>query len=226
MEDCSSGTPAESIFKIIHKSFLDRLDKMAAKSAHDAAKYWREHLAGLAPCQFPRLDGKSQQRTKRPMTVRINLQDSQKLQELVGSEESALQTTLRAVWALLLKCYTDSEDVCFGYQETGSGALDMVANGLGGMSVARLKIEDGTTLGEFVDFVKSEYTQSLPYLNHGPLGSARAMGTGEHQLFNTALVLRTAANSGVASPRSGPLNMTLPEEVSGVMKLHVCGQRC
>lgn len=192
---------------------------MVAKMANDAAKYWREHLAGLAPCQFPRLDGKSQQRTKRPMTVRVNLQESQKVQGLVGSEEPTLQATLRAAWALLLRCYTDSEDVCFGYQETGSGAVEQAGAALSDMSVARIKIQNDMTLKEFMDTVKGEYIQGLEYLNCEPLGSASVMGTADYQLFNTALVLRTAANVGTANPRSGPLNLTLPDEVNSSKSL-------
>ncbi|EEP79831.1 predicted protein [Uncinocarpus reesii 1704] len=180
--------------------------------AHNAAKHWQNHLAGLTPCQFPRLGAKSHQRTKRPMTVRMNLRESQKLQDLAVSGGAALPTVLRAVWALVLRCYTDSEDVCFGYQEIGSGAIHSEVNatkGLFGVPIARLQLNGDATLGELIELAQGEYSQCLPYHGHAPFARSS-----EHQPFNTMLVFRTSnvGASSDASVNSRPFNAILPEE--------------
>ncbi|KAI2087706.1 hypothetical protein LOZ35_006030, partial [Ophidiomyces ophidiicola] len=177
---------------------------------HESAEYWRHHLEELSPCQFPRLGAKGVQRTKRPMTVRMSLQDSIKLQEICSSGAIALPAILRAVWALVLRCYTDSEDVCFGYQETGSGQANSSS-----MAVARLKFSDEMTLDELVEAAKGEYTQSLPHHSYVSSGSFNAVKMGQQRPFNTVLVLRTLANVGktISSPAAaGPFNVMLPED--------------
>ena len=168
------------------------------------AKHWAYHLAGLAPCHFPRLASVGQAQ-KRPMTIKVNLEQSPQLQKLAASGGNALPGTLRAAWGLLLRCYTDSEDVCFGYQETGpmGGSVGT------GIPIARLSLGEDTSLGELVDMAKGEYAKSLPHHGNAPAGTA------ERQLFNTVLQLRSATNprttnGSIVAPR--PMNMVLPED--------------
>lgn len=175
-------------------------------AANVAAKHWESHLAGLAPCHFPRL-GSNDQAQKRPMTIKVNLEHSFELQKLSAAGGNALPGTLRAAWALLLRCYTDSEDVCFGYQETGhmGGSEAKPGNCI---PIARLTFGEETNLAELVSIAKGEYAKSFPHHPNVPAGTAG------RQLFNTVLQLRSATNprtinGAIVSPR--PMNMLLPE---------------
>ncbi|KAL1959110.1 hypothetical protein VTO42DRAFT_2897 [Malbranchea cinnamomea] len=179
-------------------------------AASIAAKHWESPLAGLAPCHFPRL-GPNDQPQKRPMTVKVNLEQSPELQKLSAAGDQTLPATLRAAWALLLRCYTDSEDVCFGYQETGpiGGSGEKPGSGLSGIPVARLAFGDDTALAQLVEMTKGEYAKSLPHHASVPAGAAG------RQLFNTILQLRTATNPGTSNGSIVPprlMNMVLPEE--------------
>lgn len=185
----------------------------------DGAKHWNSHLAGLAPCMFPRF-GAENTGPRRPMTIRIYLNHLRELQELSAKRGTALPGVLRAVWALVLRCYTGSEDVCFGYQETGTNS----ATGKPGigqrfehMPVGRLNLEDEASLADVVEKSEREYIESVPYLRDVPPASIESVSPGENQLFNTVLMLRNYTNIGTTNRNASiprPLNMVLPEDVS------------
>ena len=190
------------------------------KSPHmDASSYWTSYLAELEPCQFPRL-GASINGPRRPMSLRVNLEHVQRLQKLSASDEAALPSLLRVAWGLLLRCYTGLDDVCFGYQETGTGTASnerprsfALANG---MPAARITVDDMVSVADTLERVKGEYISSLPYLNSAPSSTAKDSRWSEHQPFDTAVVLRrlshaTASNNSIVT--SQLLNEALSQEV-------------
>lgn len=59
---------------------------------------------------------------KRPLSVRVDLQQPMLVQQLVekkGENNAQLISVARVTWALLLRTYTGLERVCFSYEETG-----------------------------------------------------------------------------------------------------------
>lgn len=154
----------------------------------------------MAPCHFPRL-GASPSGPKRPMTIKVALDQTQALKELCESNTATLPAALRAAWSLVLRCYTGAEDVCFGYQDTTTTAV---------LPVARLAVEDDTEMSRLIETALIEYENSLPF--HGDVPSS-ANGPVGHRLYNTILSFRSAAKVGTAPP-SWAANMALPEDVS------------
>lgn len=173
-------------------------------TANFAAKTSESYLAGLAPCLFPRL-GATSKAQKRPMSVKVNMEQSSELQKLLAESEDALSGTLRAAWAVFLWCYTGSEDVCFGYQETANLGRD---DDKPDMRPVRLVFEEDTTLMQLVERAKDEYAENH-HVKH-EIASSETVG---HQLFNTMLEVRIRSSTGAANvgiaPR--PLNMVIPE---------------
>jgi hypothetical protein len=185
----------------------------------DASSYWASYLAELEPCEFPRL-GASINGPRRPMSLRVNLEHVQRLQKLSVSDEAALPSLLRVAWGLLLRCYTGLDDVCFGYQETGTGTAgnerprsSALANGT---PAARFTVDDMMSVADTLERVKGEYISGLPYLKSAPSRTAKNSRWSEHQPFDTAVVLRrfsnaTASNNSIVT--SQPLNEALSQEV-------------
>ncbi|EGE07648.1 nonribosomal peptide synthase [Trichophyton equinum CBS 127.97] len=168
------------------------------QSPRDSSAHWESHLTGVAPCHFPRL-GSSASGPKRPMTIKVTLDQTQALKELCESNTTALPAVLRATWSLALRCYTGSEDVCFGYQDTATTAV---------LPVARLAVEDDTEMSRLIETAQNEYEKSLPF--HGDVPSS-VNGPVGHRLYNTILSFRSAAKVGTAPP-SRAANMALPED--------------
>ena len=66
-------------------------------------------------CHFP-ATGKQDSGPKRPLSARVELQYPELVQQLVVGDngDEALSAVVRAVWALLLRCYTGLDHVCYG----------------------------------------------------------------------------------------------------------------
>lgn len=183
-----------------------------SKESHpDNAAYWA--------CQFPRL-GTGDGRSKRSMSLRVTLEHGQKLQQLSVSDEAALPSLLRVAWALLLRCYTGLDHVCFGYQETGPGTVGIngppISGPLNGMHVAHFTMDDMVSVADTLEKAKGECISGLPHQNLVPSGRTRDPGSSDSQLFDTAVVLRNFSDSAARNDTGvtlQPLKMVSLEEV-------------
>jgi hypothetical protein len=214
----------------------------ASQLNFSSSSYWTTYLAESEPCQFPRL-GAAVSGPKRHMSIRVPLEQQQKLQQLASSASSsslspsslnqaALPSLLRTAWGLLLRCYTGQDDVCFGYQElettVSSSSLSNSQSSSPCMPVARFVLDESMSLAKILDQSKNDYVSALPHWDLSPPQSHR-------QLFDTAVVLRdlsnttigvvnndnnTISNSSAAIQRR-PLN-TLPEEVCYLRQAYFC----
>ncbi len=170
-------------------------------------------------CQFPHL-GTSRDGPKRPMSLRVNVECLQQLQQLCGSDVVALPSLLHVAWGLLLRCYTGLDHVCFGYQETGPGTLGQEYPRTSGlpneMRAVRFAVDDMMSVADTLEKAKGEYISGFPCLNSVLSGTTKDSQSSERQLLDTAVVLRNLSNS--AAPNSTgltfqPLNMVSLEEV-------------
>lgn len=186
----------------------------------DARKYCAAYLADAEPCRFPQFDGDVDE-VVRPLSIRVELEQLQELQKLSAQDKDTLPTVLRAAWALVLRCYTGLENVCFGYQET---RRDILVNGtrktaesLIGMPLARMSFAETQTLSELIAKAKDDYIRGLPYHDALPADLASGASSPERQLFNTAMLLRNYSNPSTAEEvviPPQPLDMASFEEVS------------
>jgi hypothetical protein len=153
------------------------------------------------------------------MAIRLNLDHLPDLQAYWGENRKTMACTVRAAWALVLRCYTGSEDICFGYDEIEVGGSDggvpKQPDTSSGMSAARMIIGDATSFREVVERAKKG--TFILSQDPGMSGSIKAPRISERPPFNTAVVLRihtnpTGADAGAAFLRP-TMNWALPEEV-------------
>jgi hypothetical protein len=179
----------------------------------------RRNTSHYWACQFPRLSA-SGDGPKWPMSLRVNIEHLQQLQQLSGSDEAALPSLLRVAWGLLLQCYTGLDDVCFGYQETGPGTVGQesprTSGPLNEMHAVRFNVDYMMSVADTLEKAKGEYISVFSCLNSVPSGTTKDSRSSERQLFDTAVVLRNLSNS-VAPNSTGiisqPLNMVSLEDV-------------
>lgn len=172
------------------------------------------NMAELVPCYFPRF-GTATGRPKQSMSIRVNSRHLQDLLRLHAGGRESIPCVLRAVWALVLRSYTDSEDICFGYKEIN---VNVLVNGVpkkqgafGDMSAARLTVDGIASLQTIVERAKSQCI-----LNRVPEGSGAIVPQNARRLpFNTAVIFRTCTNltTTVETTCKFPFSLTLPEEV-------------
>lgn len=184
----------------------------------DARSFWSTYLAECEPCQLPRLGG-GLTGPKRPMSLRVNVEQKEKMQQVLASDEASFAALLRAAWGLLLRCYTGQDDVCFGYQEFGASYTVKEEPALSntspeGMPVARLILDGTMSLAKTLEKSRGEYVSALPYPSSV---SSAIVRNSERQLFDTAVVLRSFSNTAASNTNTklhGHFNAKLTEEVS------------
>ena len=186
-----------------------------------ASSYWAKYLADAKSCQFPRssveLNGKPS-----ILSVNVELEHLRKLQALSTKNEAELVGVLHTAWALVLHCYTGSEDVCFGYQESNHATQarsELSAHGgPDSISAARLRMDEATSLEDLIESAKHCYTRGLQYLDAMPAEISRSLHSSEERLFNTTILLAKLPESEVSEAIDAPLPLEA-EKLSGVSVL-------
>ncbi|KAJ9297256.1 hypothetical protein DTO271G3_4549 [Paecilomyces variotii] len=104
-------------------------------------------------CYFPSFGGLAGD-NKRQMLTAVDLQHAQRL--LVSGNFDSIPQTLRAAWALVLRYYTGSDNVRFGYEETAHllGREGSSRSQKNGTCMALFKLEDDMTLSAVVEYTK------------------------------------------------------------------------
>lgn len=172
-------------------------------------------MAQSVSCYLPKF-GNAFQGPKRHVAIRAKGSPAQNSELLSLWRRGQLSSTLQATWALVLHCYTSSEDVCFGYQHVevdGSHKSSVQAEECAHNSTVRLSIHKGDSLGAIVSRAKANCS---PGNTSEVCGGANGVSDGD-RLFNTTLMLRTYADStdSLHSSRAQPAGaIALPEDVS------------
>lgn len=165
------------------------------------------------PCCLPKF-GPASEQPKRPMSLRIRPNPSTNAELLSAWHDGKLASVLQVTWALVLRCYTDSGDICFGYHlvDAGEGpAARGVSPNVANLTTVRLAIEDGDSTHELVK--KAESGAALDSSTRNGERNAAAEG---YQMFNTIVLIRTnerKPQGGRTASLPSPLASTLPEEV-------------
>ena len=141
-------------------------------------------------CQFP-ATGRHTTDQKRPLSARVELQHLDLLQRLLegGNGNQSFSATIRAAWALTLRCYTGLNDVCFGFEEVGTSSDVVSAADL----VTVLRMDENMSLDALVEQARDDQCTSPTEI--GP----------KHQ-FNSALLMRYGA--GASGKTSLPMRAT------------------
>ncbi|TQS31460.1 hypothetical protein Golomagni_08254, partial [Golovinomyces magnicellulatus] len=182
----TDGASTSLILKEVGKAYEDSLDLSEApsyknyinyitkKSLDTSLKFWITYLAGATPTIFP-------------------------LHKLAVDAGVTLPTIVLASWALLLRRYTNSEDVSFGFLVSGRDApvegVDEIVGPLINMLVFRFQFSSGMLLKTLFYEAQEDYLTSLAH-QHVPLANvSHALGHKNRQFFNTAVSVQNGGSS-------------------------------
>jgi len=151
-------------------------------------------------CQFPSLGRVSGNDQKRPLSVRVDLQRPELLQQLFAEDhgKDSLVAVVTAAWTLVLRMYTGLEQVCFGCGEVGG-------------------LQTGHATGENVQrdsvahLVNDEW--SIAELVHRAKEDSSAADGHENFQYNTSVLFRFAVQGGTAAGNSKTTPMTMAASV-------------
>ncbi|PWY71312.1 nonribosomal peptide synthase [Aspergillus eucalypticola CBS 122712] len=189
---CSSSTPLPR-----GPDYRMFVNYNRTRQTDDSARYWTNYLADCVPCHIPThaVSAPSDDPPEWPRTLQrrdFGFDNSAAFLQRCKERQVTLACAIRAAWALVLRAYTQSEDVCFGYVSSGRNVpvpeVETIFGLCLSMQVCRARLSEASTIASLARKIQEDYVASLPF-QHYPLAEAQrglkqAHGQG---LFNTAI---------------------------------------
>ncbi|KAF9765373.1 hypothetical protein IL306_002344 [Fusarium sp. DS 682] len=175
-------------------AYRDYIKHIQSQALQPGIDYWKSYLEGVEPCHFPVLDDGQLVDSKELRHLRVKFDELAELQNLCESRGVTIANAIYAAWALTLRLYTASNEVCFGYLTSARDSQNEgIANVVGpviNMVTCRISVEGSVNLGDVMSQVQKDYLDSLEY-RHIPLAEVQhALQLSDTALFNTALSYR------------------------------------
>ncbi|KAG8160684.1 hypothetical protein KVR01_008948 [Diaporthe batatas] len=175
----------------LYRNYIEYLQGQDIQPGID---YWKSHLAGVEPCHFPVLDDGEIVESKELRHLRVKFDEMEELQRLCDARAVTIVNAIYAAWAMTLRLYTASEEVCFGYLTSArdsqiEGIQDVVGPVIN-MVPCRVNVGSSTTLGDVMSLVQRDYLNSLEYRHISLAEVQHALQLSDAALFNTALSYR------------------------------------
>jgi aryl carrier-like protein len=195
------GMSGPIIFKDMCDSYEGRLEKayktsfgeyIAYHKTQDkkaTLKYWSDHLEAVEPCQFPTLQvERNSSSDLKSVPVELG---SLNLNNFCKSYGVTAATLFQTVWAIILRAYTSSDDVCFGYLSSGRDVpvdgIEKMVGPLINLLVCRLRFIKSSKVGEILNNVQQHLNSSMDNQYISLAEIQHAVAPGKRQIFNTLM---------------------------------------
>ncbi|KAL8826241.1 MAG: hypothetical protein Q9191_003926, partial [Dirinaria sp. TL-2023a] len=164
--------------------------------------FWQEHLAGVKPCIFPAMayleDAAEPEKQLKIANVDIEISPAA-LTAFCANHNVTVVNLFQLAWAIVLRAYTETEDVCFGYLSTGRDApLNGIEEGVGAfitMLICRLNFNSVLPLDAVLDKVAEDFTRSLPNQYCDLASIQHSLDLAGQPLFNTIMSFHKDGNT-------------------------------
>jgi non-ribosomal peptide synthetase component F len=153
--------------------------------------YWREKLTGVTPCIFPQLTVLPDELRFVNTFVELDI-TSYQLSGFARTHSTTVDAVLRLAWGLILRCFTGSSQVCFGFQTVGrDDSILGMRHAVGAFSntiACRYDLAAYSPLTTALQMVEEQLMASLPHQHFTLAELQHGMGMkGGDRLFNSCL---------------------------------------
>ena len=155
-----------------------------------AATYWNQYLLGAQPSYLPLKN--SQEQLNGFSTIRNKLDFPEGvLDAFCGTHGVTVANICQVAWGLVLRCFTNSENVCFSYVTAGrqidiQGIHDAVGVFLTTL-ICRIDFTASSTVSDMLTNVRDRFIESAPYQNAAHFRSKHSNIMSPRQLGNSLL---------------------------------------
>lgn len=165
-------------------SFIQTRDPVAD------AEFWDKYLDGIQPCQFP---GLTEQANTEPGVAKdyvFDVAGAHGIETYCQNRNVTAPNVFGLAWALVLASYTASQDVCFGYLNSGRELPFEGAPGVVGLLVNMLTMRvnfNDATIEQLVQQVHADYAAGLAHQTYPVADIFHRKGLSGRSLFNTGI---------------------------------------
>ncbi|KAL6863367.1 NRPS [Amphichorda felina] len=172
------GASMDTLFKDISRAYLeessgapvmpysDFVTYQRGLSPETSISYWTGYLTGANPSFFPTNGDHLRHEDLRSVPFRANVCP----ETIVRFCEAARVTPAnlcQVAWALVLRSYTGSDDVCFSYVSSGRQApLSGISQTVGvfvDTMICRVKMDSESTMAQVLDKAQSDFLEGMSY---------------------------------------------------------------
>lgn len=173
--------------------YKDYISYLTSVPRQQIADYWGEYLSDVNPTLFPILNDSSE--GKLHFVTRYI--DAQRIGAFCKTYGFTLSNVIQAAWALVLRCYTGTDDVCFGYLTSGRDIpLFGIENSVGlfiNMLVCRLQLDSNHQMLSILQRNESDFIRSLDHQHCSLAEIQHDLGLNREPLFNSIVSYQAAS---------------------------------
>jgi amino acid adenylation domain-containing protein/non-ribosomal peptide synthase protein (TIGR01720 family) len=162
-----------------------------------AMNYWKEYLAGLEPCHFPVISDADGAKELRHLGVDLDL-PPKSLSSFCEKHGVTVPNLVQTVWGLVLRCYTGSDQVCFGYLVSGRDVavegIEEVVGPFINMLICRMEVTR-INAPQLVEQIQAGYLAGLEYQHCSLAQMQHGLNLAGRPLFNTIVSVQRASST-------------------------------
>lgn len=188
--------------------YRDYMAYIQSQPRADSVAYWKNYLDGVEPCLFPALsDGHAH--TEPSLGSHIICFDRQVMGEVntyCADSGITLSTLLQFVWAMVVRSYTGSDDVLFGYLASGRDLpvanIEHAVGAFINMLVCRVHIPSDAEIAEALDTIKGDLADAMAHQSCSLAEMQHELRLAGSALFNTAFTYQKRGRAQSSSSQS------------------------
>lgn len=163
--------------------------------SHTSIGYWKSYLSGVEPTSFPLLKDSSTSSPERKLrSQRFNYKELDNLQNFCDLHGVTMATVFHIAWALTLRAYTGSKDVCYGYlmsvRDAAIDGIDRMVGYLVNMAVCRVVLSPDMAITAVLGQVQNDILEAQNHRQTALSEVLHALKLSGDALFNTSLSYR------------------------------------
>lgn len=174
--------------------YSDYVRYIRSRPAGSDTEYWMRYLKDLQPCYFPKMNDITtvpNTETRRLCSTTLDFARYAELRRLSKQINVTLANIMHAAWAFVLRKYTDSDDVCFGYLTAGRNVpVENIRRTVGtliNMLCCRVQISKSQTLEDVCRKTQDQHLESLPFQSCSLARVQHELGLAGKPLYNTSI---------------------------------------
>lgn len=159
--------------------------------------YWKVYLGNAEPCTFPTLDDGLEQRDEMDW-VDVETLSLNALWTAIKTHDVTLIALFHTAWALVLRSYQGTDDVCFASKMSEGDAPAEALPILCTQSfVCRSRMRSDQVLAQALAQVQADLVNSLDHMNLDPEELPKALNLDTRPLFDTRLDFETRSPEAI-----------------------------
>lgn len=188
----------------LYSDFISHLQSLPRE---DGINYWKNYLSGVEPCFLPSLSDGNESKTRKLGSLTRRIHHASQLQSFCMKQGLTPANVLQLIWGLVLRCYTGSSEVCFGYVASGrdlpvEGIQDAVGAFIN-MLICRLDLSDNVKVRDTLRKAKLDFMSSMEYQSCSLAEVQHELGLSDTSLFNTVFTFQR--RTGASEPKDSSI---------------------